>query len=129
MSSPIADPHSEEEIQFTNASSSPASGPGFWNPTAINEEKMEVEDDDDVDEPFTDAQSDLDDSKRGREAQSPPKAPKKPRDATTGAPSPNSHDANKDEILEDADEEDAEDSRAPSPPSDPAKVDICWKDI
>ena len=66
MSSPIADPHSEEEIQFTNASSAPASGPGFWNPTAINEEKMEVEDDDDVDEPFTDAQSDLDDSKRGR---------------------------------------------------------------
>ena len=39
-------------------------------------------------------------------------------------PSPNSHDANKDEILEDADDEDAEDSRAPSPPSDPAKVDI-----
>ena len=123
MSSPTTDPPSEEEIQFTT-SSSPVPAPGFWPPPSIHEEKMEGVEDDDGDEPFTDAQSDLDDAKRDREAQSPPKAPKKPRDATTGAPSPNSRDANKDEILEDADDEDAEDSRAPPPPSDPAKVDI-----
>ena len=118
MSSPIADPQSEEEIQF--ASSSPDQDAGFLKSTD-KEEKMEVDDDDDIDELFTEAQSDLDDSKRSREAQSPPKALKKARDATTGAPSPNSRDNNTDEELADA-EEDDDDSI--EPPTDPAKVDI-----
>ena len=66
--------------------------------------------------------SDLDASKRCREAQSPPKALKKARDATTGAPSPDSRDNNTDKELADANEEEEEDSI--EPPTDPAKVDI-----
>jgi hypothetical protein len=49
MPTPTTDPHSEEEIQFTNASPSTAHGPGFWPPTSLNEEKMESIEDDDGD--------------------------------------------------------------------------------
>jgi hypothetical protein len=122
MPTPTTELLSEEEIQFTTAPPSHAPGSTFWSPTSLSEEKMEGIEDDDGDEPFTDAkESDLDDPKRGRDISSPPKAPKKPRDSTTGAPSLNSCDAGDNEILEDADDEV---TGAPNPPPDPAKVDI-----
>jgi hypothetical protein len=130
MPTPITDPNTEEGIQFNATPSPPV--PGFWAClSGLSEEKMEaIEDDgdqffDEADEAEADINDDEqmdkeateEDPKRVRDPSSPPRASKKPRDATTGAPSPNSRDANDNEILEDAD-------NAQEPPPEPEKVDI-----